>query len=73
MISWNKSMNMRIRYHTSNSRRNSNMELRMEYVMNDDRISHPMKIILPSETDVITVDAEAMKRACEKILALEKI
>jgi len=73
MISWNKTMDMRIRYHTSSSRRNSNTELRMESIMHDDRISHPMKLILPSDTDVIIIDAEAMKAACEKVLALEKI
>ena len=64
---------MRIKYLTDTSRRNASTELRMEYVMHDDRISHPMKIIIPEGVDSIIVDAEAMQRACGKILALEKV
>lgn len=73
MLGWEKSLKLRTRYITKDSRKNSNKEIHMEYVMHDDRISNPMKIFIPNTNDYIIVDAEFMKSACEKVLAMRKI
>ncbi len=64
---------MSIKYLTPTARKNANTELRLEYIMHDDRISHPMRIDIPETSDYIIVDAEAMQIACQKVIALEKI
>ena len=69
-------MSVRINFLTPVARKNAKTQLHMEYVPHDDRINNPMKINIPDcpdSKDYIIVDAEAMMRACEKVLQLAKV
>lgn len=73
MISWEKELKMRIKYLTASSRRNASTELHLRYVQHDDRINNPMEINIPGTDDWITVDAEFLKKACDKALDMRRI
>jgi hypothetical protein len=72
MIAYTKSLEVRIRYFSESDTKKSKKELQMEFVLMDQRISNPMRINLPGEESII-VDAEAMKKACEKVLEIGRI
>ena len=73
MISWNKELNMRIKYLKDTDKRNSKSELHIRYVQHDNRISNPMEIQLPGTDKWITVDAEALRTACNKTIQMKGI
>jgi hypothetical protein len=72
MIAYTKSLEIRISYFFESDSKKPRRELPMEFIGHDRRISNPMKIKLPQGGEII-VDAEAMKRACEKVLEIGKI
>jgi len=71
MLTYTKDIKLRIRYYNSGASKKEKNELRIEYVPHDSRIENPMKIFLGDSE--ITVNAEAMKRACEKVMEIGKI
>lgn len=73
MISYIKSMSMKIRYANKDSKRNSALELELEYVSHDNRIPNPIKIKFPNSDEYIIVDAEYMREACSKVIEMRKI
>ena len=74
MISYNKSIEMRIHYLNESDARNQKKELHLRSPKyHDSRIPNPMEINIPGTDTWITVDAVFLKEACDKLMKLQQI
>jgi hypothetical protein len=73
MISWVKTLKVKIDcFLASETSKRASKQLVIEYVPYSKLINNPMKIYIDKDHEII-VDAEMMKKACQKVLTIKSI